>query len=61
MHNNIIIVPNESKKATKKFFNENLRARQMWTPPHKFLNSVQEEATELAFTKPFQLIQGPPG
>ena len=54
-------VPNESVAKTSKVFKEHLNAKQMWTSPYKYLNSVQEEAANLAFTKSFQLIQGPPG
>lgn len=42
-------------------FKEHLQAKQMWTTPYIYLNCVQEQAANLAFTKPFQLIQGPPG
>ena len=42
-------------------FKENVQARQMWTTPNIFLNPVQDDASDKAFTNPFQLIQGPPG
>ena len=61
---NIILVyavTNESKKAAVKVFKEHLQARQMWTTPNIVLNHVQDEASNLAFTNPFKLIQGPPG
>ena len=59
--NTIYIVPDESKTKTIEVFKEHMKAKQIWTSPYKFLNNVQEEAAKLAFTKPFQLIQGPPG
>ena len=61
MHYHCHAVPNDSKQATNKVFKEHLQARQMWTTPNIFLNHVQDEASNLAFTNPFQLIQGPPG
>ena len=57
----INLVPNESKKTVCKVFKEHLKARELWATPNVNLNHVQEEAAKLAFTEPFQLIQGPPG
>ena len=54
-----------SRHATSQVFKEHQAelASQLWTKPHDVihLNRVQEEAAMLTFTKPFQLIQGPPG
>lgn len=61
MLNIVFSVPNENKKATHKVFREHLQARQLWTTPNIVLNRVQDEASNLAFITPFQLIQGPPG
>ena len=37
------------------------QAKELWDKPRISLNRVQRDAANLAFTKPFQLIQGPPG
>lgn len=50
-----------NKEITGKVFKEHLLAKQLWTTPYIYLNRVQQEAANLACSKPFQLIQGPPG
>ena len=54
-------VPIKSNMAAQEVFRKHIFSRQLWTTPHLWLNAVQEEAARLAFSKPFLLIQGPPG
>lgn len=54
-------VPSEFQKFTREAFINHCYSKQLWSTPHLYLNAVQEEAAQLAFTNPFQLIQGPPG
>ena len=64
MHDSIIAVSSKCKEASLKVFDKDLQAKKVWTTSSGvllYLNHVQEEAADLAFTKPFQLIQGPPG
>lgn len=42
-------------------FNQDAYSKQLWSKPQIALNEVQVKAATSAFTKPFQLIQGPPG
>ena len=57
----IIVVMGRNRDTTSKVFKEHLLARKLWTAPDIYLNRVQNQAANLTFTKPFQLIQGPPG
>lgn len=57
---NLHAVSNESEVSCT-IFKEQLPAQKLWDNPTISLNRVQKRASHLAFTRPFQLIQGPPG
>jgi hypothetical protein len=62
-YNSYSYLPTVSREGTiaSSIFSSHPQATRLWSDRTVFLNGVQQQATRLALTKPFQLIQGPPG